>query len=78
MVLETGMHMGRGMFPGYNWLIQLVILVLLILIFWWLLKGQGFGYAKSKDTPFEIVQRRYAAGEITKKEYAQLKKDLKG
>jgi len=57
---------------GYGWLFQLVILLLLLLIFWWLLRGQG----TIRESPKEIVQRRYAAGEITKKEYEALKKEL--
>ncbi len=63
--------MGHGMM-GYGWVFQLVILLLLLLIFWWLLRGQG----TIKESPKEIVQRRYAAGEITKQEYQRLLKDL--
>lgn len=75
------MHYGSGMhgiFPGYGWLFQLLILTLLILIFWWLLKGSGYGYGKGKETPLEIIERRYAAGEINRKEYQQLKRDIGG
>jgi putative membrane protein len=69
---------GHGFFMGYGWIFQLVILLLLALIFWWLLRGQQFGYTKnSKDTPLEIVKRRYATGEIEKKEYERLRKELR-
>jgi len=63
MMHETGLL-------GFGWFFQLIIIGLLILIFWWLLRGQA------GDSPKEIVQRRYAAGEITKKEYQQILKDL--
>jgi len=64
-------------FQGYGWIFQILILLILILIFWWLLRGQQFGYAaNTKETPVEIAKRRYAAGEITKKEYERLKREL--
>jgi len=68
---------GHPLFMGYGWVFQLLVLVLLLLIFLWLFRGQRFGYEKvTKETPEEIVRRRYAAGEITKKEYLMLLKDL--
>jgi putative membrane protein len=71
------MGYGHGLFMGYGWLFQLLILLLLVLIFWWLLRGQNYGYAaNTKETPLEIAKRRYAAGELSKKEYAQLKREL--
>lgn len=77
MMGEGCMLGGRGIFMGYGWVFQLLILLLLALIFWWLLRGQQFGYAaNTKQTPLEIIKRRYAAGEITKKEYERLKKEL--
>jgi putative membrane protein len=73
-----GGMMGGGLFMGYGWVFQLLILLLLVLIFWWLLRGQQFGYAaNTKETPTEIVKRRYAAGEIDKKEYDRLKRELR-
>jgi putative membrane protein len=69
---------GQGLFMGYGWVFQLLILLFLALIFWWLLRGQQFGYAaNTKNKPLEIVKRRYAAGEIGKKEYERLRKELK-
>jgi putative membrane protein len=72
------MGLGHGFFMGYGWVFQLLILLLLALIFWWLLRGNQFGYgANTNSTPIEILKRRYAAGEITKKEFDRLKKELK-
>lgn len=69
---------GHGLFMGYGWVFQLIVLFLLLLIFLWLLRGQRFGYEKvTTETPSEIVRRRYAAGEITKKEYHALLQDLR-
>ncbi len=30
------------------------------------------------DTPFEVLQKRYARGEISREEYQRMKEDLKG
>lgn len=66
------MHNPMG---GYGWIIQLILITILFLVIWWLLRDNKFGY-KTNETPLEIVQKRYAKGEITKKEFDKLKKDL--
>ncbi len=38
--------------------------------------GQSGGTGTSKDTPLEILKRRYANGEIDKKQYDEMMKDL--
>jgi putative membrane protein len=48
---------------------------LIALITWIVVKLVRSGQ-KPSGTPLEIVQTRYAKGEITKKEFEQLKKDL--
>lgn len=35
------------------------------------------GQRKKKDSPFDILQKRFAAGNITKEEYEEKKKILK-
>ncbi|RJQ15679.1 SHOCT domain-containing protein [Candidatus Woesearchaeota archaeon] len=61
---------------GYGWIFQLVILILLFLIIWWLVKSSGsFGY-KTDETAAGILKKRLAKGEITLKEYNQLKKEI--
>ena len=61
---------------GYGWIFQIVILGLVVLIFWWLLRSNRSGYTNN-GSPEDIVKKRYASGEIKKKEYQQLLKDLK-
>ena len=63
------------MFMGMIFLILLVVAVV-----WWLTKGGG---AKdrglpARETPLEILKRRYAAGEITKEQYEAMKQVLEG
>jgi putative membrane protein len=59
-----------GIHP-YGWLIQLGILILFFLVIFWVLKS-----SKPKESALDILNRRYANGELTKKEYQKLKKDI--
>lgn len=73
----TASCMGHGPLLKYGWILQILILIALIIIFWWLSKGEKFGYkTNTKEPPLDIIKKRYARGEITKKEFDKLKKDL--
>lgn len=62
---------------GNGWLFQIIILVIFFLIVWWLLKrNPSFIKGASNESASEILKRRFANGEITKKEYEQLKKEI--
>lgn len=43
----------------------------------WLINKQTPQKSKSEDTPIEILNKRYAKGLINKKEFEQMKKDLR-
>jgi putative membrane protein len=72
--------------PWYNfgwWGMGLGILIMIIfwagliaLITWIIVKLVRAGQKPSSGTALEIAKTRYAKGEITKKEFEQLKKDL--
>lgn len=64
---------GWGMM-GYGWLFQLIIFAVFFLVVWWLLKSNNF--RKDEGTPSEILKKRLAKGEITKKQYEELKKEI--
>lgn len=74
------MHYSNGFFGhmGSWWLFQILILVLFFLIIWWLIKNSSiFGLKCSdNDSADEILKKRLAKGEISIKEYQQLKKSL--
>ena len=52
---------------GYGWVFEIVILILFFLVVYWVLKGRN-------ESALEILDRRYARGELGKKEYLSLKK----
>jgi putative membrane protein len=71
-------NFGWGM--GFGWISMilfwgLVILGIIAVIKW--LSGSGSGGAKQK-TALEILQERYARGEIDSEEYHRKKNDLEG
>lgn len=76
MALEScGMHSG---FFGYGWLIQLLIFIGFFFIVWWLIKDKRIPSegAGPREKPIEILKRRFASGELTKKEFDRLKKEI--
>lgn len=79
MAFESYGMMGGygGMGFGYGWLFQLIIFILFFLVVWWLLRNNGALSQKSqKESPMDILKRRLASGEISKKEFNDLKKEI--
>ena len=67
-----GNHMGNFWFGGVImwifWVLLIILLVVLIMKF----AGKGGGAEK----PIDVLKKRYAKGEITKKQFDKMKKDL--
>jgi putative membrane protein len=69
---------------GFGWMgMGLGILIMIIfwagfiaLITWIVVKLVRSGQKSSSESPLDIAKTRYARGEITKKEFEQIKKDL--
>ncbi len=70
--------MGYG-WMGIGWVFMILFWTAIILLIVWLYKQITGAEAKptvTEDTPLEILKRRYAKGEIDKKEFEEKKKDL--
>ncbi len=76
------MNMMMGNYPAYYsynsfwnvlWLIFLIGVI--VLIIWFIYKFTSKG--KKSETPIDILQKRYAKGEINKKQFEEMKKELK-
>ncbi|MCB0726602.1 MAG: SHOCT domain-containing protein [Ignavibacteriae bacterium] len=67
-------HDGDYSFWGMHMLWWVIWLIFMIWIFAtpWKIPGDK----RKKDTPLDILQKRYAAGEINKEEYEDRKKTL--
>ncbi len=67
-MMNTGM---MGYSYGYSNLLWLLIIALLFLAVW-----IAYNYGVRKDNPLEILKKRYARGEITRKQFEEMKKKL--
>jgi putative membrane protein len=81
---------GFGAWGGYGWIINLafsaVILIALVLLVIWAVRRitkhqPGSSYSSSQrhglNTARDILQTRYANGEITREEYQQMLEDIR-
>jgi putative membrane protein len=86
-MIGDGMH-GFGMwgFGHFGWLgmvlgliLNLALIVGVVLLVIWLVRrvsGAGAGGSPSVQSPREILQARYARGEITREQYQEILADL--
>ena len=75
-------HFWWGGIWGFPWMMVMIVVIIVFCVFFGcrgLRRPGGWGYDHENppaETPLEILKRRYAAGEITKEEFQQMKKDL--
>ncbi len=72
------MHFLGHVFMGFGWLFQIIIIILFFLVVLWLLRSSGsFGFKCFKnESALDILKKRLAKGEISMKEYENLKKEI--
>jgi putative membrane protein len=68
------MHFNDGHFGGMHFIWWVIWIAVLIWIFF---IPYSIPYQKSKkESPKDILDRRYAKGEITKEQYEEIKRDI--
>lgn len=78
--MMNGYGMGVGMGFGFGWIFWLVILGVIVWLAVTLINrstGPKYREYKTKDTPLDVLRRRYARGEISKEEFREMKAELR-
>ena len=70
-------HDGTMFFGGgFMWLFWLFLIAIIFLAIKMVAGTGGSGNTKQRETPIEILEKRYANGDINKEEFEQRRKDL--
>ncbi len=70
--LNNFMGPGQIFFPGFGIVLQILLFTIFLAIIYWVLKSGKI----SNETPEDVLKKRLAKGEITKKEYKEILKEL--
>ncbi len=76
LLLGSGTMMGGYGMMGYGMGIGFLFMLLFIGVVIWLIVTLVNAAKKDETTPLTVLKKRYAAGEISKKQYATMKKEL--
>lgn len=74
---NNGWNMGWGhMNSGYGGFMMFITLIVIGILIYLMVKYGKENYKEEKETPLEILKKRYAKGEITKEKFEEMKKEL--
>lgn len=65
-----------GLGPIEILIIQIILISLALVVMWWILHGRDKDTFNKDDTPLDILNKRYAAGEVSNEDYERIKKDI--
>ncbi|MFW6128773.1 MAG: SHOCT domain-containing protein [Candidatus Aminicenantaceae bacterium] len=66
----------HGFMGGFMWILWIAIIIGLVFLIIWIVQQSKQGGERPKEEPLEILEKRYARGEIDKKEFEQKKNDI--
>lgn len=68
----NGFYMGAGM-----WIFWIVVIVFIVFVIKIMMNENSSQTNQSEESPMEILEKRYARGEINQDEFESMKKELK-
>ena len=63
--------LGQMFFPGFGFILQILLFIGFLMIIYWVLKSGNLN-----NSPKDILKKRLAKGEISKKEYTDLLSEI--
>jgi len=66
---------GMGIGMGWMWIFWVLVLAAIVAVLVWALAASRRS-AAGRESPEEILKRRYARGDITKEQFEQMRHDL--
>ncbi len=67
---------GYNVMSGYLWIVWLVIAALVVWLLLRLVQNTGTQAGQPHESARDVLDRRYAAGDVNKDEYDRIKQDL--
>ncbi len=67
---------GFGFMGGFMWIFWIAVIVGLVFLIKWIVQQSKPVEQKYNENSLDILKRRYARGEVDRKEYEQKKKDI--
>lgn len=64
------------MFGGFMWIFWIAVVVALFFFIKWIAQQGKSGDNRPEESALDLLEKRYAKGEIDKEEFEQKKKDL--
>jgi putative membrane protein len=61
---------------GFGFVFWLVIVAAIIALVVWFSRSRPLGIGERRSTGLEVLEQRYARGEISREEYLQKKRDI--
>jgi putative membrane protein len=74
--MYDGCMSGGSMGTSFGWLFPLLFFVAFFLVVWWVIKNNTGKSEIKESQPIDILKKRLAKGEITKKQFEDLKKEI--
>lgn len=63
---------------GFMWIFWILLIAGIFFLIQNMMKGNSDNSSSDKETPLDILKKRYARGEIEEEEYERRRKELEG